>query len=320
LGSFANSLRNLRKSRKRCACITSRPPKSCNGSFPPSTQCREPARLLDAPKYRLARDSSGTRQLGLSSLGAPKNTSLRRSNASSTTFTSWRGEYSRRTESAVSYEEGERILAANSVALLGSLARIVRLESSLRCRRRPRRLRLVVELLARGMDCADQLRARHSRSWRQMAATFDGRPSRSGYVRCADGPSGPSCERGLSRRGEGNSLAPGTRPVRTTHRVGTRRVRCRDRRAMSSFGERATVIPVDVEWLTRLCPGDLVSLHDTRDARRVCTVKWVTDAGVARSSLTPPTLPLVLASSRPTAARPRWLARSLGTEHRSTRW
>jgi len=47
-----------------------------------------------------------------------------------------------------------------------------------------------------------------------------------------------------------------------------------DRRAMSSFGERATVIPVDVEWLTRLCPGDLVSLHDTRDARRVCTVKW----------------------------------------------
>jgi len=26
--------------------------------------------------------------------------------------------------------------------------------------------------------------------------------------------------------------------------------------------------------------GDLVSLHDTRDARRVCTVKWVTDAGV----------------------------------------
>jgi len=77
-----------------------------------------------------------------------------------------------------------------------------------------------------------------------------------------------------------------------------------DRRAMSSFGERATVIPVDVEWLTRLCPGDLVSLHDTRDARRVCTVKWVTDAVWARSSLTPPTLPLVLASSRPTAARP----------------
>jgi len=57
---------------------------------------------------------------------------------------------------------------------------------------------------------------------------------------------------------------------------------------MSSFGERATVIPVDVEWLTRLFP---ISCRCTTRAtrRRVCTVKWVTDAGVGAEFIDTPT-------------------------------
>jgi len=52
------------------------------------------ANLLDYLTLRnidLREIQAALAQLGLSSLGRPKNTSLRRSNASSTTFTSWRG-------------------------------------------------------------------------------------------------------------------------------------------------------------------------------------------------------------------------------------
>jgi pyruvate kinase len=193
-------------------------------------------------------------------------------------------EYSRRTESAVSYEEGERILAANSVALLGSTRpdRAARILVTMPTEAADD-YGLVVELLARGMDCA-RINCAHDTpdQWRQMAANVR-RAAQSIGRTCAvlmdlpgpklrTGPIAPG-PRVIRLRPERDLLG---RPIESALAVFV----AGDRRAMSSFGERATVIPVDVEWLTRLCPGDLVSLHDTRDARRVCTVKWVTDAGV----------------------------------------
>jgi len=186
-------------------CITSRPPKSCNGSFRPSTQCREPARLLDAPKYRLARDSSGTRPARLSSLGRAEEHVITTLERVSTTFTSWRGGVQSSDESAVSYEEGERILAANSVALLGSTRpdRAARILVTMPTEAADD-YGLVVELLARGMDCA-RINCAHDTPINgvKWPPTFDGRPSRSAYVRCADGPSGPKLRTG--------PIAPGPR-------------------------------------------------------------------------------------------------------------
>jgi len=91
-------------------------------------------------------------------------------------------EYSRRTESAVSYEEGERILAANSVALLGSTRpdRAARILVTMPTEAADD-YGLVVELLARAWTAPESIaRTTLPINGVKWPPTFDGRPSRSG--------------------------------------------------------------------------------------------------------------------------------------------
>src|ERR1017187_6261120 len=184
-------------------------------------------------------------------------------------------EHGRRTESAVSFQEGQRILAANSLALLGPNRAD-----------RPARILvtmpteaaddygLVADLVARGMDCA-RINCAHDDpdQWRRMAdnvrraAQAAGRTGR--VLMDLPGPKlrtgpikpGPRVVRLRPRRDQlGRPIAPALAVFvagDATERV-------------TSLGpESATLIPVDREWLALLRPDDRVTLHDTRDAHRV---------------------------------------------------
>jgi len=193
-------------------------------------------------------------------------------------------EQGRRTESAVSFQEGQQILAANSLALLGPNrpdrpARILVTMPT----EAASDYGLVAELVARGMDCA-RINCAHDNpdQWRSMAEN----------VRSAAEAFGRTCRVLMDLPGP--KLRTG--PIQPGPRV----IRLRPKRdqmgrliapAMAVFygddpAQRATplelegtaFIPVDREWLTLLRPEDRVTLNDTRDAHREATVTRVSDA------------------------------------------
>jgi pyruvate kinase len=195
-------------------------------------------------------------------------------------------EQGRRTESAVSFQEGQQILAANSLALLGPNrpdrpARILVTMPT----EAASDYGLVAELVARGMDCA-RINCAHDNpdQWRSMAEN----------VRSAAEAFGRTCRVLMDLPGP--KLRTG--PIQPGPRV----IRLRPKRdqmgrliapAMAVFygddpAQRATplelegtaFIPVDREWLTLLRPEDRVTLNDTRDAHREATVTRVSDAHV----------------------------------------
>ena len=193
-------------------------------------------------------------------------------------------EQGRRTESAVSFQEGQQILAANSLALLGPNrpdrpARILVTMPT----EAASDYGLVAELVARGMDCA-RINCAHDNpdQWRSMAEN----------VRSAAEAFGRTCRVLMDLPGP--KLRTG--PIQPGPRV----IRLRPKRdqmgrliapAMAVFygddpAQRATplelegtaFIPADREWLTLLRPEDRVTLNDTRDAHREATVTRVSDA------------------------------------------
>jgi len=106
-------------------------------------------------------------------------------------------EQGRRTESAVSFQEGQQILAANSLALLGPNrpdrpARILVTMPT----EAASDYGLVAELVARGMDCA-RINCAHDNpdQWRSMAENVEAPPRRSDVpVACSWTCPDPSCE------------------------------------------------------------------------------------------------------------------------------
>jgi len=194
-------------------------------------------------------------------------------------------EHGRRTESAVSFQEGQRILAANSLALLGPNRPD-----------RPARILvtmpteaaddygLVADLVARGMDCA-RINCAHDDpdQWRRMADN----------VRRAAQAAGRTCRVLMDLPGpklRTGPIEPGPRVIRLRPRrdqlgrliapvLAVFVAGDATKRVTSHGPERATLIPVDHEWLAFLRPDDRVTLNDTRDAHRVATVTRVTDTG-----------------------------------------
>jgi len=146
-----------------------------------------------------------------------------------------------------------------------------------------------------------------------MAANVRRRPSRSAYVRCVMDLPGPSCERAYRAGAEGNSLAPERDLL---GRPSSRHSPCSLPATACDVivWERATVIPVDVEWLTRLCPRSRVVARHARRAPRLHR-EMGHRRRVGAEFIDTTTLPWY-SLMRPTAARPSLLARSLGTEHR----
>jgi pyruvate kinase len=192
-------------------------------------------------------------------------------------------EHGRRTESAVSFPEGQRILAANSLALLGPNrpGRPARILVTMPTEAATD-YGLVADLVARGMDCA-RINCAHDNpdQWRSMAenvrraAEAFGRTCR--VLMDLPGPKlrtgpiqpGPRVIRLRPKRDQmGRLIAPATAVFHSDDPA---------QRATSLELEGATFIPVDHEWLTLLHPEDRVTLNDTRDAHRVATVKGVTD-------------------------------------------
>ncbi len=191
--------------------------------------------------------------------------------------------HGRRTESAVSFPEGQRILAANSLALLGPNrpGRPARILVTMPTEAATD-YGLVADLVARGMDCA-RINCAHDNpdQWRSMAenvrraAEAFGRTCR--VLMDLPGPKlrtgpiqpGPRVIRLRPKRDQmGRLIAPATAVFHSDDPA---------QRATSLELEGATFIPVDHEWLTLLHPEDRVTLNDTRDAHRVATVKGVTD-------------------------------------------
>jgi len=192
-------------------------------------------------------------------------------------------EHGRRTESAVSFQEGQQILAANSLALLGPNrpdrpARILVTMPT----EAATDYSLVADLVARGMDCA-RINCAHDNpdQWRCMAEN----------VRRAAEAFGRTCLVLMDLPGpklRTGPIQPGPRVIRLRPKrdqmgrliAPATAVFCSDDfdwRATPHEFEGATFIPVDREWLTLLRPEDRVTLNDTRDAHRVATVTRVSD-------------------------------------------
>jgi len=192
-------------------------------------------------------------------------------------------EHGRRTESAVSFQQGQRILAANSLALLGPNrpdrpARILVTMPT----EAAADYGLVADLVARGMDCA-RINCAHDNpdQWRCMAenvrraAEAFGRTCR--VLMDLPGPKlrtgpiqpGPRVIRLRPKRDQvGRLIAPATAVFYSDDPA---------QRATPLEPEGAAFIPVDREWLALLRPEDRVTLNDTRDAHRVATVTRVSD-------------------------------------------
>ena len=188
----------------------------------------------------------------------------------------------RRTESAVSFQGGQRILEANSVALLGPNrpnrpARILVTMPS----EAASDYGLVVDLVARGMDCA-RINCAHDgpEEWRAMAVN----------VRRAAESFGRTCRVLMDLPGpklRTGPIEPGPRVIRLRpERDPLGRLVAPARAAfVAGDVERATglgigdgsLIPVERAWLAELRPGDTVTLRDTRDAHRVATVTQVSE-------------------------------------------
>ena len=193
-------------------------------------------------------------------------------------------EHGRRTESAVSFQEGQQILAANSLALLGPNrpdrpARILVTMPT----EAATDYSLVADLVARGMDCA-RINCAHDNpdQWRCMAENVRRAAEAFGRTclvlmdlpgpKLRTGPiqPGPRVIRLRPKRDQmGRLIAPAT-AVFIAGDLGQRET--------PIDLEGATFIPVDREWLTLLRPEDRVTLNDTRDAHRVATVTSVTNA------------------------------------------
>ena len=187
------------------------------------------------------------------------------------------------TESAVSFVEGQEILEARSVALLGPArpARPARILVTMPTEAATDE-RLVTELVARGMDCA-RINCAHDGpdEWRRMAENVRRAAHHLGRTcqilmdlpgpKLRTGPimPGPSVIRLRPSRDQlGRVVAP-ARAVFVAHDVAD----------PSAPGGEAR-IPVERSWLSRLGVGDVVTLRDTRDARRAATVARVDDDGV----------------------------------------
>ncbi len=183
-----------------------------------------------------------------------------------------------RTESAVSFNEGRRILAANSQALLGANrpARSARILVTMPTEAADD-YGLVADLVANGMDDA-RINCAHDdpQHWRRIAEN----------VRRAAGEAGRACQVLMDVPGpklRTGPIEPGPRVVRLRPR--------RDQWGRPVEAARAlfvaapvpdgaatglVTIPVDAAWLAGLRVGDRITLRDTRDARRAATVTEVT--------------------------------------------
>ncbi len=186
-----------------------------------------------------------------------------------------------RTESAVSFNEGRRILAANSQALLGANrpARSARILVTMPTEAADD-YELVVGLVAHGMDAARINCAHDDREhWRAMAEN----------VRRAAGEAGRVCQVLMDVPGpklRTGPIEPGPRVVRLRPRrdaygrpVATARALLVADPPASEAADGSIAIPVDAAWLAGLCVGDRITLRDTREASRVAIITAVTDAG-----------------------------------------
>ena len=190
----------------------------------------------------------------------------------------------RQTESAVSFQEGQRILAMNSLELLGPNrpGRPARILVTMPTEAATD-YGLVADLMARGMDCA-RINCAHDtpEEWRAMAGNVRRAAATCGR-RCRvlmdlPGPklrTGPilSGPRVIRLRPTRDALGRVVAPARAVFVEGEQVRRATD------LPEGAALIPVDREWLAELAPEDRVTLTDTRGAHRAATVTNVTDLG-----------------------------------------
>ena len=188
----------------------------------------------------------------------------------------------RQTESAVSFQEGGRILSTNSRELLGPNrpGRPARILVTMPTEAATD-YGLVADLFARGMDCA-RINCAHDTpdEWRAMVEN----------VRRAAAASGRTCRVLMDLPGpklRTGPIRPGPRVVRlrpTRDALGRLVTPAHAVfhdgevvRRPTQLSEVAALIPVDREWLAKLRPEDRVTLIDTRDAHREATVTNVTD-------------------------------------------
>jgi pyruvate kinase len=225
-------------------------------------------------------------QLGLSSLGRAEEhviTTLER--VIDNLYALAGDEHGRRTESAVSFHEGQEILAANSEALLGPNrpGRPARILVTMPTEAASD-YGLVTEMVARGMDCA-RINCAHDDpdQWRRMAENVRRAAEACGRTcRVLMDLPGPKLRTGPIRPGPqvvrlrptrdqlGRALAPVTAVFVASDSLP---------RVPDRLGD-APLIPVERDWLTLLRRGDQVALVDTRESHRVATVTSVS-AGYA---------------------------------------
>lgn len=188
-----------------------------------------------------------------------------------------------RTEAAVDFREGRQILESNARSLLGPLRheRTVRILVTMP-REAATNYPLVVELMEQGMDCA-RINCAHDEPdvWRQMAENI----RRASLERDRPCPilmdlSGPKLRTGPiepgprvvrlhpSRDALGRSIAPALA-----------RLVDEDERFDGGDAPEQVRLPVPREWLERLCVGDTIHVHDTRDSSRRLKVTQRDDEG-----------------------------------------
>jgi pyruvate kinase len=192
----------------------------------------------------------------------------------------------RRTEAAVSYKEGRRILESNTLALLGpnrperSTRILVTMPSEA-----ADDFDLVANLIKHGMDCA-RINCAHDdpERWERMVSNLRRAANQAGRP-CPilmDLP-GPKLRTG--------PIEPGPRVVRLRPKrdawgrptVPARALLVADEEVTpraATIGATPVSIPVPTEWLKGIRTGDRIRLRDTRDSKRTVEVTQITDAGV----------------------------------------
>jgi len=235
-GSWARSRTRCatEKSRKRCACITFEAAEVLPTGPSPIDQCREPVDYLTLRNIDLREIQAHSPARSVLARRAEEHV-IRRSNASSHLHVlAGRVQSSDESRSATKKVNGywRRTVWHGR----GQLARIVRLESSLRCDEAAATTTRV-ELLAPAWTAPESIAARHSDHGVKMAANVRRAASRSAYVRCAEDLPGPKLQRGLFAAGARVIRCARNGPVRTTIESALAVFVAGEPRAMSSFGD-----------------------------------------------------------------------------------